>query len=205
VNAFGLGLYEYLSFILPGGLVVFVGMIGFRGWHWHEPGTSELAGLVAAAFVVGQLTTAVAVFLEPLCWLRRPGSQQDSLQGLFGRAGYFTESERPTLEKELHSRFGPDLSIATCFALAYTELQQAGKDHAVQKMNQELAFNRNMAGACLLAALMVIVFHIAGRRALPITWTLPILVASLGLFAYRFRRFWRRFAHNVIRGFLAQE
>jgi len=202
MNPFGLGLYEYLSFILPGGLVLFTALIGFRGWTWAEPGASALAGLVAAAFVIGQLVTAVAAWLEPLAWKRKPGSRQQSLDGLFGGGGYYTEAERPEIERLLQAGWGEGQSLQICFDLAYTSLQQSGKDQLVQKMNQELAFNRNMAGATIVSFVIVAIAWITEHDGLePALW-LPALAVATGLFVYRFRRYWRRFAHNVIRGAL---
>jgi hypothetical protein len=95
------------------------------------------------------------------------------------------------------------MPFGSAYNLAYTELQQAGKDHQLKVMNQQIGFYRNMSFACLLAAGMVAYLAIGGHTHLPwLPWAAFFLVTA-ALFAYRYRRFWRNFGDNVVRGIRA--
>lgn len=197
--------YQFLGFILPGALVLFASVYGSTGWPRSEPAASGLVGVLATSFVAGHAVAAVAGWLEPLAWGSRPGRRVESMTGLFGTKGYFDELERPVIEERLRTLFGSELQPQTCFDLAYTRLQQQGKDSVVQLMNQEIGFHRNMASASIASFFVTVGVAVAGRgdHLRPDVWLPTFGVAAL-LFVFRYRRFWRRFAHNVVRGVLAE-
>ena len=58
-----------------------------------------------------------------------------------------------------------------------------------------------MTTACVVSAAFVIGYSATRHDALPVVpWTI-IFIGAAVLFAYRYRRFWRRFGDYVIRGF----
>src|SRR3981081_3537331 len=75
--------YEYLSFVLPGAVVLFAAVYGYFGWPWGEPGATALVGILGACFIVGHLVAAVAQFCQPILWGHRPSNAADSKWGLF--------------------------------------------------------------------------------------------------------------------------
>jgi hypothetical protein len=192
-------LYDYLSFLLPGGTVLFAAFYGYFGWPYPEPGTTGLLGIGAACFVVGHVVAAAASFFEPLIWLKRPGSRQDPTWGMFGEGGTYDESERTEIEDQFRTRFGA-LPFQTAYRRGYTLLQHEGKDETLQVFNRQLGFYRNMTVATVIALLVVVGYNAGGRRELPLEVWGPLFVLAAVLFAYRYRRFWRRFGDGVVRG-----
>jgi hypothetical protein len=69
--------YEFLAYLLPGGVVVFASWIGLQGWPTTEPGATSLVFLLAGSFFVGQAVAAVASLLEPVLWGHPPGTPRD--------------------------------------------------------------------------------------------------------------------------------
>ena len=57
-----------------------------------------------------------------------------------------------------------------------------------------------MSTATAVSAVATCAYAIAGRDWLPAAIWVPVYVVATLLFAYRYRRFWRRFADAVIRG-----
>src|SRR6266545_8309707 len=97
-------IYDSLSFVLPGGTVLFTSVYGWNGWPYPEPGATAAIGILAAAFVVGHLNAALAAFLEPLAWRHRPGQRMSSTWGLFGPGGVYTAAEQDTVEAEMAAK-----------------------------------------------------------------------------------------------------
>jgi hypothetical protein len=193
--------YEWLSFLVPGGVILFSAFFGWKGWPYHEPGATALVGILGAAFAVGQLNAAVSSWIEPVLWRHRPGSRQDPAWGMFGDRGTYPEEERARILTKLQARYGQEVDFLRGYNLAYTELQQAAKVDRLDQLNREIGFHRNMTTACIVSAAWVAGYAIVGRQALPaMPWLLIFILAAL-LFAYRYRRFWRRFGDYVIRGF----
>lgn len=192
--------YEFLSLVIPGGLLLAAAVYGWDGWRYDEPGATALVGILAASYVVGQANAAIANLLEPVLWLRRPGSRQDPTWGMFGPKGTYSEQDREHILGQLRARYG-DVDFPRGYNLAYTELYQLGKDEQLKLANQSIGFLRNMTCACVIATCLVGAYAAAGREALPAAIWIPIGVAASVLFAYRYRRFWRRFGDYVIRGF----
>jgi hypothetical protein len=191
--------YEWLSFLLPGGLFLFAAFYGWNGWPYPEPGAAALTGILAASFAVGHAVAAVASWLEPCIWLRRPGSRQEPDWGMFGRGGTYDSAERERIMTDLRKRYGADVDFRKGYYLAYTQLRQAGKDAALVIANQQIGFYRNMTFAALAGAMIIVGYWAVGRAALPVVWALFLATAAI-LFAFRYRRFWRRFGDEVVRG-----
>lgn len=193
-------IYDSLSFVLPGGTVLFTTVYGWNGWPYPEPGATAAIGLLAAAFVVGHLNAALAAFLELLAWRHRPGQPMSSTWGLFGPGGVYTAAEQDAIKAEMAAKLERQERFQVLFNLGYTTLQHAGKDEQLKIFNQQLGFYRNMSTATAVSAVATCAYAIAGRDWLPAAIWAPIYVVATLLFAYRYRRFWRRFADAVIRG-----
>ena len=73
--------YDYLAFIVPGGLTVGATYLAFWGWPQAEPGASSLVILLGLAFLVGQVLASVGAWLLPISWGHMPGSRVDPLSG----------------------------------------------------------------------------------------------------------------------------
>jgi hypothetical protein len=191
--------YEWLSFLIPGGVFLFAAFYGWKGWPYPEPGAAVLTGILAASFAVGHAVAAVASWLEPVIWLHLPGTRQNPEWGMFGSGGTYDDAERVLVVADLRVRYG-DVDFRTGYNLAYTELRQAGNDAALAIVNQQIGFYRNMSMSAAAGTLIVVGYWAVGRDALPVAWALFLGTAAI-LFAYRYRRFWRRFGDEVIRGF----
>lgn len=191
--------YEYLAFLLPGGLLTMAAWIAMGGSVLPDPGAGLLAILLGVAFVIGHAVASIASWLEPVAWGHRPGQRPDPLWGAFGEGRRYTEADRPRLEGEFRDRFGVPDGLPTLYALGYTRLQQLKLDGHLQVLNQQIGFYRNTAAACLLAAglhLCVRIREIGSNDVL----LLAAYAAGLALFTARYRRFWTYFSDAVIRG-----
>src|SRR5438309_9158796 len=102
--------YDYLAFVLPGGLVLFTAVYGWYGWPWKEPGATALVGLLAASFVVGNALSGLANFIEPMLLGSRPGKRPDGLWGQFAK-GDRHEGEQQEFLGELQSRYGAKVPV----------------------------------------------------------------------------------------------
>src|SRR5262245_16696411 len=127
-----LSLYDYLSFVLPGALILFVATYGDGGWPRGEPGAAAFAGLVAAAFLVGYLNAALGNAAEALVLGERPGGRADPLWGTLGAHSTYTDEEKAAATEHLLARYGPPLTSA--YRLGYTELSQTDRDGRLQIM-----------------------------------------------------------------------
>ncbi len=193
-------LYDYLSFILPGALVLGSAIYAFLGWPWDEPGVAGTTGLIAASYVVGHLNSAIAVALQPLAFGRGFGSRPPTTHGLFGERGHFNEDEEAEIRALFDEHFGPELSFETQYDLAYTLIQHHEADQILRSMNEQIGFYRSMASASLIAIILVIAGALFGKNHLDPWLAGTLLAVATGLFVYRFRWFWTRFGHNVVRG-----
>lgn len=194
--------YEYFSFLFPGAIVVGAWYYGSNGLPNAEPGVGASLALIAGAFLIGHAVAAIASWLEPILWLHRPGSKTDPTWGMFGPRGTYDASERIGIERDLARRF-PSVSFKTAYHIGRTALQQAGKDNQLKIMDQQIGFYRNSAVASLLAACIVFIEAIMGYHHLQLIPWLPLFLAIAFLFVYRYKRFWRIFGDNVIRGIRA--
>ncbi len=196
-----LTLYDYLGFVVPGGLVVAAAAYGFDLAPIHAaPSTPGLALLTAAAFVVGHINAALGNFLQPAAWVHRPGSRLPSSAGLFGRRGLYSATQQAGIEQHFANRFPQADDFQQRFNLGYTELRQKELDKAAQIMNQQIGFYRNMAAGIVVALCVVIVAAILGHHTLRWWLWVPLGVTGEALFIFRFRRFWVRFGNEIVRG-----
>jgi hypothetical protein len=175
--------------------------LAFWGWPQTEPGASALVFLLGLAFLVGHMLASVAAWLQPVVWGHAPGGSSDPLWGVFGHGGTYTDVEADRVARELERHYGAGLSRRRLYGLAYTDLQQAGKEARLVSLNSQIAFCRNAAVAFLVAAVAQGVGTVAGRGVLDGGWLVAAYLLGACMFAARYKRFWRQFGDNVIRGF----
>jgi hypothetical protein len=200
-----LSLYDYISFVLPGGLVTAVAIWGWYHGPTHDPRAAAVAGLVAVAFVVGHVLAAFAnLVVQPLLFLQRPGTRVDSTAGVFGRFGRYDAAEEKVIRDWFAERYGRGTSLQSAFNLAYTELRNSGWNSGLETINEQLGFYRNMTAASVVAIALVLAYAASGRPGVALWPWLPILGVALVAFAYRFRRMWASFGDYVIRGIRTQ-
>ena len=194
-----LTLYDYVSYVVPGGLLLFVIVYGYDGWPRAEPGSSGLIGIIAAAFVVGHVVAVVGTWVEAAFLGGRPGRRPDPLWGTLGDRSRYSDEERAELRQRLLERYG-DVEVAVAFRLGQTELQQAGKDGPMKVATQHLGFARGLATAALLALVVDVVLAIASGTHLPLVLWIPVLCGVAVACVVRYRRAWRQFGDHLIRG-----
>lgn len=188
--------YEYLSFILPGGVLLFASFYGYHGWHWKEPGATALVGILAACFVVGHANAAVAQYCQPLLWRQRPSNRSSSEWGMFGPHGAFpAEDDRDRVRAGLDAAY-PGLSFQQAFNSAVGKIRDS--DDHLKVLNSQIGLYRNLTAASLLSLVLVVYYNLSSHRHLPLLPWVPILVAVTLLFANRYRHFWRRYGAHVI-------
>ena len=195
--------YDYLTFILPGSMVLFTAVYGWFGWPWHEPGATALVGLLAAAFIVGNALAAIGTWIEPLLLGSAPGGVPNGLWGQFA-AGDRYEGQRARIQNVFEARYHePDL--AKSYRLAQAELRTLGKADDLSRISSQLGFYRGMAVASVVCFLVEVAYVCVWSSHLPTALWLSIFGILTALSIYRFRRFWRWFGDYVIRTILAME
>jgi hypothetical protein len=188
--------YEYLSFVIPGGVLLFASFYGYNGWHWKEPGGTALVGIVAACFVVGHANAAVAQYCQPLLWGHWPSNRASSDWGMFGRRGAFhRDGDRERVEADLAAAH-PGLSFQQAFSTALAGIRDT--DDHVRVLNSQIGLYRNLTAATFLSLVVVVYYDLSSHRHLPMLPWVPILVAATVLFGNRYRHFWRRFGAHVV-------
>lgn len=196
-----LTLYDYLGFVIPGGLVVATVAYGFQLAPIDAaPSAPGLTMLTAAAFIVGHVNAALANYLQPVAWWQRPGQRLGSSVGLFGRRGLYDAQQQADIEQHFATRFPNARDFQQQFNLGYTTLRQKGLDKAAQIMNQQIGFYRNMAAGVLVSLVVLIAATVRGHDILRLWLWVPLAVAAEALFVFRFRRFWARFGNEIVRG-----
>lgn len=189
--------YEYLSFILPGAVLLFASFFGYNGWHWKEPGGTALVGILAACYLVGQANAAIAQYGQPLLWGRRPSNKAQSDWGMFGPHGTFPTADRPDIEATLGRVYG-HRPFQQTFAEALADMRRTGNDKFIDLLNAQIGLYRNLTSATLLSTIIVTYYNLSSRRNLPALPWIPIFVVVTILFANRYRHFWRRFGAHVV-------
>lgn len=190
-------IYEYLTFILPGASMLFVSFFGWLGWHWKEPGGTALVGIIAASFIAGNALSAFATWLEPLLLGGRPGSIPNGLWGQFAPGDRYA-GRRDELLLVLRERYG-EVSLEDGYALARTEVRASAEGGGLEKLNQQIGFYRGMTVAAVVGLLIEVAFAAGWHTHLPPGLWIPVLGASVVLFSYRYRRFWRWYGDYVLR------
>jgi len=194
-----LSLYDYLAFVVPGAMILFVAVYGYDGWPRGEPGVAGTVALTAASFVVGYINAALGNWLQPMFLGGKPGGRADSLWGTLGACSHYTDAERDRFTRMLTDRYD-DLPPGAGFHLAYTELQQRGLDGPLVLMNQHIGFTRGTATATAVGLTIDIGLALTSGTHLPLVVWGPILLSAMVPFVMRYRRFWRRFGDQVLRG-----
>jgi hypothetical protein len=197
--------YDYLAYVIPGGLVLGASFFAFLGLPSAEPGASWLLVLLAAAFLIGHVIATLAAWLQPIVWGERPGTAPDPTWGMFDSSGRSKISRAVDLEAELARRYGPRDDLPTLYGLAYTELQQNRKEGRLIALNSEIGFARNAAVALLSGAVIDVAASLAKHHPLDAPWLPVLYLVGSGVFVARYRRIWRQFADNVVRGFRVLE
>lgn len=191
-----LSAYRYLTFLLPGGLVLAAAVYGWIGWPYGEPGAGALLGLAAAAYVTGHIVVALANYLQPIWWGHRPGGRLKSSEGLFDEAGRYSTSKDAVLTA-FSSKYPKVDDFEAQFGLAYQEAQKGPLGSKLLSIVEEIGYYRSMATASAICLVLLLAFRLLGRDHFEVLLWGPIFVASTAAHAYRFRRFWRYIGEYV--------
>ena len=193
-----LSVYDYLSYIVPGAVVVTAWWYGFIGARYQEPGVFASIALVIAAYVVGLAVAAIWYWAEPAIWWHRPFARLDKTWGLIGARGAYPDDQREAIESTFAKRYRSG-DFGTNYDLGYTEIQESGKGDYLLIFNQQLGLLGHLSAACLLGGL-VLVFAVIVRSTSvsALTWAIGLLVGS-ALFGARYRYFWKRIGDQVVR------
>ena len=197
--------YEYLTFVLPGFVVLSVSVYGWHGWPYGEPGASSLLGILIASFIVGHALSGLSNWVEPLAWWRRPGTKVSSSQGLFGKAGLYDEKEESTIKAAFSKHYSDVSQFESQFRLAYSEALTSPIGPRLQTLVDQIGFYRSMMVASVFSAIIVLVTETRTNENLESFFWSPFFLL-LGLtFGYRYRRFWVRLGDYVVRHTLLKE
>jgi hypothetical protein len=110
-----------------------------------------------------------------------------------------------------HRHRGNDMTAATGMLIVapfdgiavdatnHSAQRREGHRRSTATCTRRIGFYRNMTTADAAAAGVAIGYSMVGRDQLPAVWVLFFLAAAV-LFAYRYRRFWRRFGDGVVPG-----
>lgn len=191
--------YEFLGFVLPGLLVSAVAYYGWNGWPHGEPGPVTLLGITTLAYLTGHVIAAIANWLEPVVWGRKPGSRPSSLAGLRGRSGKYADVTDEQLRDWLDP--GGERDLQRAFDLAYSRARGTDVKVVLNLYNEQIGFYRNTATASVLALVIVAAYQFApgSARTLPLAVAGPLLAVAVFAFVIRYRRFWTRFGDTIIR------
>lgn len=185
-----LSAYRYLTFLLPGALVLTVAFYGWNGWSYGEPGAGALLGLTAAAYMTGHIVVALANYFQPIWWGHSPGGRLESAEGLFSKGGRYEKSKDAVLAA-FSSRYPKVDGFEAQFGIAYQQVQKGALGPKLLSIVEEIGYYRSMATASGICFLLVIVYWLLDRDHLEALLWLPVFAVSAGAHAYRFRRFWR--------------
>ena len=194
--------YEYLTFILPGALVLATAFYGWHGWPYGDISGSMVIGVIAASFFIGHVIAAIANWFQPVLWGHLPGGRLSSSEGLFvAKKGPWASSEQEVREA-FKAAFPVAVDFESQFKLAYAKAQVGPLGPRLQTFVEQIGFYRSGALACGLCLATVIVFTLMGRSHLHVCFWGPLFLFSLLAFAYRFRRFWVYLGDYVVRDVL---
>jgi hypothetical protein len=193
--------YDYLAFVIPGGLAISGLVVGVFGLPTAEPGASAMVGLLGLAFLIGHVLATIGSWAQPVAWGHAPGHTADPLWGVFGSRAVYSADEAEELVHELQTKYGTGLSAGRLYQLAYTDLQQAGKENRLLTLNSQIGFCRNTTIALIVAFLAQIVGELAAIATPGTSWLVPTYLAVCLVFIARYKRLWRQFGDNVLRGF----
>ncbi len=189
--------YQYLTFLLPGALVLFVVGYGWNGWPYGDPGAGAVLGLSAAAFMIGHALAAIANYFQASWWGHLPGSRLQSSEGLFDKRGRYAGAQQE-ITRALEESFPSVPTFEAQFGIAYAEAQAGPLGPKLQALVEQIGYYRSMATASALSLVLVVVFSSMGHRHLPLLLWTPLFLFLTLLYAYRFRRFWRYVGEYVV-------
>jgi hypothetical protein len=189
--------YQYLTFLLPGALVLFVFVFGWNGWPYGEPGAGAILGLSAAAFMIGHALAAIANYFQASWWGHLPGSRLQSSEGLFDEGGRYAVTQQ-AVTTAFEEAFPSVKTFEAQFGVAYAEAQAGPLGPKLQAIVEQIGYYRSMATASALSLVVVVVFYSLGHRHLPLLLWTPLFLLLTLLNAYRFRRFWRYVGEYVV-------
>ena len=192
--------YEYLGFVIPGGLVCAVAFYGAHGWPYDEPGASYLVGILAAAFVAGHLVAGLGNFLGAIAWGHWPGDDPSSDEGAFDKGAYLHGKERDDVLAVFKARVGDHHdSLDRAFKAAAKRMRAGGRADKLEVFNQQIGFYRNTLTACVLSLVLVIVYELLGAKPAPLALLIwgPVFAVAVLVFVRRYRRFWRLYGREV--------
>jgi hypothetical protein len=193
-----LSAYQYLTFLLPGGLLLGTFVYGLNGWPLGDPGAAVVLGLTLAAFMIGHALAGIANFLQPVWWGHLPGQRLRSSEGLFVKGGRFAGSEEAVRSK-FAQRYPKLETFDEQFGIAYSEAQAGPLGSKMQALVEQIGFYRSAATASLLCLLSITFFGLVLNRAhMPLIPWAPVFLSLTLLYGYRFKRFWRLLAEYVV-------
>lgn len=199
-----LSTYRYLTFLLPGALVLGVVVYGWIGWPYGEPGAGALLALTARSYMTGHIVVAIANYFQPIWWGNRPGGRLQSSEGLFDKAGRYSESRDKVLAA-FNSKYPKVDEFEAQFGIAYQEAQKGQLGPKLLSMVEEIGYYRSMATASVICFMLVILFNVCGHDHLELLPWAPLFIVSAIAHAYRFRRFWRYVGEYVTGEVWAEE
>jgi len=163
--------YQYLTFLLPGALVLFVVVYGWNGWPYGDPGAGAILGLSAAAFMIGHALAALANYFQASWWGHLPGRRLQSSEGLFAAGGRYPGTQQEVMTA-FEEAFPSMQAFEARFGVAYAEAQAGPLGPKLQALVEQIGYYRSMATASALSVVVIVVFHILGHRHLPFyLWT----------------------------------
>ena len=193
-----LSVYDYLSYIVPGAVVLTAGWYAFLGAKFQEPGVFASIALVVVAYVVGLAVASVWFWVEPLLWRHPPLTRLDRTWGLIGRHGVYPEDQRTAIQATFAGRYGAE-DFSTNYDLGYTEIQSSEKGNYLLIFNQQLGLLGHLAAACVIGSLMIVAAVVVGSRSADALWWAVALLIGSFLFAARYEYFWKRIGDQVVR------
>lgn len=197
MNRTTLSPYEYLTFLIPGALILLTIVFGWNGWPHGEPGAGTILGLSVASFVVGHGVAALANLIQPVWWGHRPGSPLRSDEGLFDKGARYANSKEKVAEA--FAAVAPRVTdFESRFGIAYAQAQTRPLSSKLERLVEQIGYYRATATACVLALVLTVAFNLVGRDHLPVFLWVPVFIVLAILHAYRFRRFWRYLAEYVV-------
>jgi uncharacterized membrane-anchored protein len=193
-----LSVYDYLSYIVPGAVVLTAGWYAFLGAKYQEPGVFASIALVVLAYVAGLAVAAIWYWAEPILWRHPPLSRLDRTWGLIGRHGVYPEEQRNAIQSTFAGRYRAE-DFATNYDLGYAEIQESEKGNYLLIFNQQLGLLGHLAAACVIGSVLIVVAVVLGTASVYALWWAVVLCGGSGLFAARYKYFWKRIGDQVVR------
>lgn len=205
-----LNLYDLLSALIPGSLLVCAGAVLFPGLTKPSPGVQMpgefvVVGLLAASMLAGQLIQALGSTLEPLLFLLFGGQPSDrALSGTLG-SRYLPRDASERIAAKLRARIGRDASGRSVF-LSAMNIAESSRDSKAALFNAQYGYQRSVV-VLLLAT--VALLGLSRRWGAAAGWgcghfavAVALSLGATGLFSWRA---WQRGAYYAREVLLAAE